>query len=881
MIAETLRKTTANSHLTPEVATSYAKTILTLAVTKQDINILEELALSINYLLFSEEDESTISRGEIIAPVLNMICDLLKQTQSILASGFILGCLTKALIKLTKFPNYSKVLLNVLMLSLPFLLNIVSQLGIFSKEIANYSKIDSELIKVIDIIYHWFDANFDIFDKTAESNCLEGYFKSKDFATACVIAIQTVIPISSQQSNSLLSITGIKLLDSKFNSMKEISLQLVNSIIHRELESKSRVEFKNLTLYDCCGKLFPSIGATLTFLCVTDSDNLEKRVKTKASSKVIAQLLAFLTNFAVDNNFYGIFYKERKDIIVNIILVLLRSTAKELNDMKTNVKNFLNLAADICDSKESDITKVEAAKLLYYICDNIDGSLIFTCTFCCEAIKSTYTHEVTSTLSQYSTSSPFLMKTSPEIIIETCLLAIAAVFKQIAIREDLLSLIEKFLTENAMLLFSNSSAIVKSRLALLFGCYRSNLFNLNKELFEMVVKFLLTGISTEEAVASQCADSLQNIIKGSESNPKTKDFVDIILAALCDMVPVVSLPGFYELIIKIIEKYPSSINVKLIPLIQTLISKINQEFKEISERQIRITDGMTQAWNLLKAICEQTAFFPTFLNDIEQLISPTFNYLTHAKNIDFDDDIIQVMKLLIEHREAISENMKTAFVYLTFVIKKYQMSIMSVLRLLNVYVYYGKEVIASNKEWLELCIKFGVDALFTKWEPAEQRNTEGAIFFQIILQNINSTALASYIPNIISHLLKRLDEGSTERYLSRELINALLCSMYNNVKITLSNLQGLNVTEKIFEMLFESIPQYENTYDIKVLVIALTTLLIEPELPPCLNTARLKILITILDALEKQSKKDLVDEPKEDEIMEIVKYEEQVGEDSS
>lgn len=807
------------------------------------------------------------SVDEIVAPVLSMVCAALEQSELIPSAGFILICLTKTLARLAEFAELAKSLADILLLALPLILNVVNQLANLSKAAVenngvNYPKVELELFKAVRIIKEWADANLSIFDKTAESKpaALACYFGSKDFAAAFTLALQSTVLINSQQPNCILSVTGVKPLDYELNSMKEVCLQLVNGVMRSAFKDMPRGELSGFPLYECCGKLFPVVVTTLTSLCVTDYHNLEKRVKKRASSRVIAQLLAFLSIFTADNNFYAIFYQGRGNIIVNVALLLLRSTPEEIKDMRCNPRNFINLAADSCENKDSETVKTEAAKLLDSVCENIDGSLTFACNFCCEAIKGACAREASlellkefPTLSPFSIDSPFLAKNSPELIAETCIMALAVLMKQIGVREDLLGLVEATVAGNALALFGSSSSLVKSRLALLFGRYKSNLFKVGEEFFGMVVKFLFAGMAAEEALASQCADSLQTLVKASDFKAKTKAFVEAILPSLCNMVPTVNVPGFYEVLATVVEKHPASVSGKVVELLETLVAKIGREFGKIMEKGLRVTSEVTQAWNLVKAICEQKAFFPAYLNEVERIISPTFKCLVNAKDIDFDDDIIHVITLLIEHRKGISEVTKLAFPDLAYVFNKYQMTLSILLPVLNAYVHYGKEFIASSKECLETFMRFALESLCSKMDPIEQHNAEGAIFFQIILQNIDHTVLAPYIPEIVERFLKRLNEEPSADYLSREILNALLCSVCNSIKLTLNKLQDLGVTEKVFEMLFEGVPSYEGAYDIKVLVVGLATLLAEPELPPCLDSARLKMLEAALNVLAKQA----------------------------
>ena len=89
----------------------------------------------------------------------------------------------------------------------------------------------------------------------------------------------------------------------------------------------------------------------------------------------------------------------------------------------------------------------------------------------------------------------------------------------------------------------------------------------------------------------------------------------------------------------------------------------------------------------------------------------------------------------------------------------------------------------------------------------------------------------------------------------------------------------MKITEKLFKRILEISGTVELTYDVKVLTITLSTLLMKPDLPACLDKSRGEILFTIIFLLDRQiirdskillksSNEDLSEECKEEDAQE-------------
>ena len=71
---------------------------------------------------------------------------------------------------------------------------------------------------------------------------------------------------------------------------------------------------------------------------------------------------------------------------INILLPLIKTSKKELDDFQNNPDEFVALAIDTCEKQFSKIFKTSAAHHFEILSEHVDGFLTFAAKFCVEAI---------------------------------------------------------------------------------------------------------------------------------------------------------------------------------------------------------------------------------------------------------------------------------------------------------------------------------------------------------------------------------------------------------------------------------------------------------------------------------------------------------------
>ncbi|MDR3548035.1 MAG: hypothetical protein P4M11_07190 [Candidatus Pacebacteria bacterium] len=298
----------------------------------------------------------------------------------------------------------------------------------------------------MNIILSWIKMCVSLFEKSKQCGLeMASYFVfSKGTAIVLSQVVQFVVPIANQKSDCMISSAGHREFDAKLNSMKKKALELINMIVGFTYTSPLATKMNTTPFFPLCATVGPQVLVSLLAVCVGRHDKLEEILTDGQTSDLMVQQLRLLVSMLDDNSFYPLFGESKHKLIVDVALVLLRTTSAEEETVKMDPQNFFTLALDTCDRQSSDVCKTEAAKLLEGLCDHIDGALTFTSSFCCEAMryacKGCNAAELPDyqTLSTFGADSVFLHKSTPERIVETCIVAMTDISYLTPKRKDVL-----------------------------------------------------------------------------------------------------------------------------------------------------------------------------------------------------------------------------------------------------------------------------------------------------------------------------------------------------------------------------------------------------------------------------------------------------------
>jgi len=149
----------------------------------------------------------------------------------------------------------------------------------------------------------------------------------------------------------------------------------------------------------------------------------------------------------------------------------------ELETIEDNPQDFVNLALDTCDKQQSETIKTNAAKLLESMCDNIDGAVSNITIFCCAAINTALQGAPVQPSQLLDMQNDPFLHNQPEMIAETCIVAMTVISYILPRRKDLVPIFEETLSVNIDKILSVDTVLLRVRLSLLLGYYADMLFS--------------------------------------------------------------------------------------------------------------------------------------------------------------------------------------------------------------------------------------------------------------------------------------------------------------------------------------------------------------------------------------------------------------------
>ena len=139
--------------------------------------------------------------------------------------------------------------------------------------------------------------------------------------------------------------------------------------------------------------------------------------------------------------------------------------------------------------------------MLESICDNVDGAVSFITHFTCQSISLALDPSKPKLDERFYNEDylqfqeSLFLKSSPEIIAETCIVALTSISYILPRRADLVPTFENVLASNIDQILSQQSLLLRVRMSLLLGYYADMLFERHHNAFIKVIDFLIHSVS--------------------------------------------------------------------------------------------------------------------------------------------------------------------------------------------------------------------------------------------------------------------------------------------------------------------------------------------------------------------------------------------------
>eukprot|EP00826_Nyctotherus_ovalis_P065241 TRINITY_DN9585_c0_g2_i2.p1 TRINITY_DN9585_c0_g2~~TRINITY_DN9585_c0_g2_i2.p1 ORF type:complete len:992 (+),score=287.84 TRINITY_DN9585_c0_g2_i2:271-3246(+) len=843
----------ANGLLNTEIVVEYIKGIFELLKQPLYSSVVESLPTALTTLILGGQSLGSPYHRNVLEQVNPLLKPLIEEFGTLPAFQSFLPCISRLLGSMIIYPELQPVIINHYMT----LEKVVA--GRFPKREIEPAAIPNT-ISSLKVLKEWFVLTMTMFIRAKQLNAdtlIRFFLLSQNVAALSQQSIEYLAMVGKQQPDTLRSATEIEELDEVVNEVKARSLSLINNMLYYIYIKNITAEMVETPLFGLCKILILSAFVTLNKMCTAEHPLLLPLLEKPHVEEFTVGLLSVATTMVQLNVFYSVFAQIKEKLLVDIVLVLMASNVKEKCMMVADPGGFVSLALDICDKQESGTPKTEAAKLLHTICKHIDGCCTFVYMVCCQALSVYSTKSPAEQLKdfpillQFASTSPFFTQTEPEYIVDTVLLALSVLSDIFASREDLRESFKGVLQDNIERLVTSSSSLVKSRTALLLGYCACDLFQKLPALLVKTIQFLTEGLIKEredKAFSDQCAEALRNIMIDEDAIAELSTQINDLLLHFAAAVEIVSSSVFFEVLETVIKVYNNVIDQSIGKVTQALVKRI---IKESESKKISIV--ISRCWNMIATICNTEGFFPYYSNELERDLAPTFNFIANPANIDFEEDLMKVIGLVIKRQQRLSENMIKLYPLLELVYEKGKRVLGNMLQLVNNYLIYGREEFSSGVLKVDLVLKMASFSLVGAPEVVEVNASKAAVLFQMALQSLGNGVLDSYLPGIILEVINYSNTKPMGPVLVIQIYNVLLSAICNNPLLSIKALEELGKTQEVLARILADYANFKLPYDRKVFVVSFATLLSLQTLSPSVASLMPKVLAVLVEILSAQA----------------------------
>ena len=617
--------------------------------------------------------------------------------------------------------------------------------------------------------------------------------------------------------------------------------------------------------------------------------------------KFDTQIIIYLYKMIFDSTFSKELSKYLSNITYGIIFPLLISSEEEINNLENDPygNNYANFIYDLVNQKILKQLKTTLSKFISIGCKNNEKYLQFLICYSIDIIQLcigiSQDKILETSLITQGDSFIFNNKISEVNRVEVCFLVLCIIYKIIAKKNNkanyfkvIFSFIEKDL-KNVLEKFIKNS-IVKQRICLFLSLYIKDFIDINIDLnlFKDICEFLFYNIFNEKEHIAQY-ESFEAITK-ILTNKNFKNEITYYLSKkyyekILSFTETCSNPLFFDMLSEIVYSIEDLDDLQ--QLLENLFVRIKKEITGVIPRRIsqsNYTEMMmkeektitktdyrliiSKCFSVLHKILKNEKLILNKYNEIEKYIEPLMKYMKTPNKIDFDDDIIDIIIIIIKTLKYLPKLALNLLPEIGQVMRKNKGITKNLFNLLNLYIIYNNSQIENNEEYSKCLFKLYKKSFTNTF------SRESPYLCTILMQIwiiICSTIPKNIILNIISFARERFKDinleekkGSTDvgkNILDSQIFNLsiinLIISTYVNYSDIISNV--VNIKELIQYSSYISLYKSQLTiYENKIYILGLCSILRNKNLRMNIINDVPKIISYCCNILKRIKKKESI-----------------------
>ena len=405
-----------------------------------------------------------------------------------------------------------------------------------------------------------------------------------------------------------------------------------------------------------------------------------------------------------------------------------------------------------------------------------------------------------------------------------------------------------------------NSLLLNCRLTIMLGYYMDILYKEDsKTFFGLIEMFLQSLTSGKEflALAIQSSDTLNTIINDNDIIPRIVPILPDLITKVSECVLIVDINEFFDFVTEIFKYYKETLQKEdFMKLFMSLLQRIKNDIdafadiraKTEKKNTLKTPHSAQKCWNTIMTVLETKEYLEMYVTDMEDSMKIIFELLAQPDSIDFDDDIVKAMKIIINKTQNVSDVMKILFKCLKNTYEKHHFVYSDLFDCIKAYCNNDKKFLVEDYNNINDIFGFGVQSLFL---PDHTCNAcVYLIQMFLIFKNDNTESINIVIPQVLEQVFVRLTQKPMNTSLQRIIYGVILASIMSNPGVTFQYLQEHNMLEDVFETILKfSTKRIDNNIERKLHSVVLTNLLSTEELPEPITNRSVRVIQKIVDVL--------------------------------
>ena len=724
------------------------------------------------------------------------------------------------------------------------------------------------------------------------------------FNNLFIIGAKILVNVKAKDNNRIISWTGNDKIDKNINSMKIKIIKFLNLQVNDLPEiimDKNKIEMHDQLIKIILSNLEWIIMNKYTYLMKLESDSEEQYYPDHYYSFIISYMFIYLRRIFSKDNYISDYTIHYNNMYKNILLPLLLITNIE-EEIALDNETFNGYSIDIndiiFDNKEKKI-KSSLAGLIKVFCTKNMVCYSFMVKYTVgllDFLVNNINNLNDKTLFDQNDIIILLLKAYPkEKIIYALILSLNIISDSSIEKNNYLNeLLLRDFFERSFDSFINNTTYpcLKHQIILFINNYSLRFFEPDSNAFEANINYLFTSLFEMKylLISNTSADTIQNFF--SQKSQEEDNIKETLLKVATNnssnfenYISNTQISNFFDVLYQIMLNFEKTDNEFFKRIFEKICKRIYVEverhnrlkFKVKKERnkikkkaneKTNLNDYniiINKCFNIIRMLMHIKDFVINNYELIENSLAPLVSYMNKPETIEFDEDIITIIYLIIIHNGKITPLCFSLIKNLYKYCDKVGGLLLDLYMLINAYLAYGTEQILSNEEYL-----LGIISVFNSGINGI-KFTNSAFYTCILIQtwlinckNLPNQYLNEIIITIITKINKIIQNYVKKNFLGDELydylgyVTLILCGLINYSPIIISQLEKTNNKNSLEDWLtlIGKVNEAGFEYEIKVIIYSICAIIEKGIIAGDINYL-LNISVELLKCQENNTKYEL------------------------